>query len=248
MFKAQIRPITDAGQVVTLVMQMLRKQKLPRALSQARRLPVREFSDKILVGKAEARVGLLKAGKFRERGWPVLEVLREKGSDARIEPSELCWRDHHAAFSGLALARNSCESTCCAGVPCDGKKIAPSIRRVPAIKQLPKNRIGVVRALVGAQRRVIVDPGEHDYFGVSRLLVAKEQPELLQEFRAKPVLVVITKRASLPVDVASRVTGDILKRHLQHSREELCGALLPVSLRIFFARLLDRRDYSLELV
>ena len=40
---------------MTLVMQMLRKQKLPRALSQAGRLPVGEFGDKILVGKEGAR-------------------------------------------------------------------------------------------------------------------------------------------------------------------------------------------------
>ncbi|VXC84115.1 hypothetical protein BOSE125_590003 [Bosea sp. 125] len=94
MFKAQVRAIADAGQLVTLIMQMLRKQKLPRALRKARRFPVGEFSDKIFVGETKARVGLPKPCEFGQRPRAILKLVRKESTDARIKSSEFCSCDH----------------------------------------------------------------------------------------------------------------------------------------------------------
>jgi hypothetical protein len=52
-----------------------------------------------------------------------------------------------------------------------------------------KDGVGVVRAFIGTQSRVIVRPGEHHDLGDHCLLIAKDQAELLQEFRPEPMLV-----------------------------------------------------------
>src|ERR1700755_20422 len=75
------------------------------------------------------------------------------------------------------------------------KQLLPRIGWVAAIQHLAKHGVSVVGALKGAKRRVVIDPRQDDDFRVRRLLVAKEQPELLQEFRAEPVLVVVAERA-----------------------------------------------------
>jgi hypothetical protein len=44
------------------------------------------------------------------------------------------------------------------------------------------------------------------------LLVAEEEAELLKEFGAEPVFVILAERISLPVDITRRVSWNILER------------------------------------
>jgi hypothetical protein len=63
--------------------------------------------------------------------------------------------------------------------------------------------------------RFIVHPREYDDLGARRLLITKEQAELLQEFRPEPMLVFLAGRAALSVIVARRVARDIFERNLE---------------------------------
>jgi hypothetical protein len=80
--------------------------------------------------------------------------------------------------------------------------------RFAALHHSSKDGVGVVCAFIGAQGRVIVHPGEHDDLDALCLLIAKEQAELLQEFRSEPMLVFFAERAALSVNVPRRIARD----------------------------------------
>ena len=91
-------------------------------------------------------------------------------------------------------------------------------RATAALQHFSKHGVGVVGALIGAQRRVIDNPGKDNDLGVRRLLVAEKEAKLLQELRAEPVLVFVAEGAALSINVAGGVTRDIFERHLQDGR------------------------------
>src|SRR3984893_6594807 len=128
------------------------------------------------------------------------------------------------------------------------QQLLPRIRRVAALQHFSKDGVGVVCAFIGAQGRVIVHPGKHDDLGALCLLIAKEQAELLQEFRPEPMLVFLAERAALSVIVPRRVARDIFERNLEDRSEQLCRSLLLIAFWVFLAGVLYRADYRLKLV
>jgi hypothetical protein len=81
---------------------------------------------------------------------------------------------HAKADSKCRRARSpSSALACCSREPASrcwlrgsSKQLLPRIGWIPAIQHLTKHRVSVVGALIGAQRRVIVHPGENDDFRV----------------------------------------------------------------------------------
>lgn len=141
-FEIKVGSIADAGEHVSLVMQVLRERKSPRALRQAGRLAVRKFRDEI-VRKTKPGVGLPKPCQFDERGRPVLEMLREETADTRVEAGKLCRRDHcqpappssfvpRATIRKLPSGNGRCRGSASLTVPVIQVSISSGVVRIAA--------------------------------------------------------------------------------------------------------------------
>lgn len=100
-----------------------------------------------------------------------------------------------------------------------------------------KDPVGVVAALVGAFRVVIVHARQHDNF--TGCVVAKEQAVLLEELGAQPMLVVAAERVASAVLRPHWVLRDDVERQLGDCRQSLAGVLPYVPDRVFLLEGLD---------
>jgi hypothetical protein len=76
-------------------------------------------------------------------------------------------------------------------------KVSQSSGGLPLASILVNHSVRVRFAVVGSLRDIVVHPSEHNDFVL--LAVAEKEPVLLEEFCAKPVLVIITQRAILAI-------------------------------------------------
>src|ERR1035437_1609377 len=93
------------------------------------------------------------------------------------------------------------------------QKLIPVAGWMSALQHLPENPVGVIAALVGPFRILVVDPSEYD--DLAGHMKAKEQPVLLEELGAKPVLVFFAERIALSVLVPRWILGNRIERQVR---------------------------------
>lgn len=80
---------------------------------------------------------------------------------------------------------------------------SPIIGRLAAFQHAAKYPIRIIAAFIGALGILIIHPCKNQQ--LARRMEAKEQPVLLKKLGAPPMLVLIAKRAALPIFCAGRV-------------------------------------------
>lgn len=104
-------------------------------------------------------------------------------------------------------------------------------------QHLAEHPVGIGAALVSALGVLVIHPCVDDHF--AGRVVAEEQPVLLEELGAEPVLMVFAERVALPVFGSRRILWNHLKRQLGNRCQSLGGALLGESNRVFLLEPFD---------
>ena len=109
-----------------------------------------------------------------------------------------------------------------------------------ALKHFAKHSIGVIAALVGSLRVIVVHPRIDDHLACG--VIAEEQAILLKKFSTKPVLVFFAQGIALPVLDPAGVLRNDFKRQLSNGGEALGCVFLDVADRVLlleYPNLLD---------
>src|SRR3546814_15162257 len=76
------------------------------------------------------------------------------------------------------------------------QELLPIIRRMPAVQHFAEHAVGVIADLVSALAILVVDPRVHDH--LAGLVVAEDQPVLLENLHEETLLVVAADRPTMP--------------------------------------------------
>ena len=99
-----------------------------------------------------------------------------------------------------------------------------------ARKHFAKHLVSVIAALIGALSVFVINPRQDDYLAWA--VVPKEQPILLKELGAEPVLMFLAPSTTLSVLGLARVLWDDVEGQLGNGCQSLCRIFLAITLRV----------------
>ena len=97
--------------------------------------------------------------------------------------------------------------------------MVPIIGRLSSVQHLAEHPIGVITVFVGPLGVFVIHPGVEDHS--ARGVVAEEEPVLLEELSAEPMLVTLAQGLALPILGSGGITRNHLEGEFDNRRQPL---------------------------